>query len=229
MHPQDLRALGAFIHSAMEYQREKGSDPVEWTDNLLAELERTAKPECTMEDRLLGFYKGLYEKACNGTLLQHQADLIKELRGQLVKEWRHNSAWSRPEGWEALLDEAKATGAREELDKLAPYLRHIESCPSRGHTDGRIAMSVCACGLRSVMESQASAEPTERTPDPTWIKCSDRMPGDNQLVFAWYFNGNYPVYARHDDQGWEANLGMHDLKFHDYEITHWQPINPPQA
>lgn len=50
LHPADLRAIGAFLHSAMEYQRERGVNPVGWTDTLLAELERTApkaEPEPT--------------------------------------------------------------------------------------------------------------------------------------------------------------------------------------
>jgi hypothetical protein len=42
MHPKDLRALLAALHSAADYQIEKGTDPIKWADNLLAKLERTA-------------------------------------------------------------------------------------------------------------------------------------------------------------------------------------------
>lgn len=60
-----------------------------------------------------------------------------------------------------------------------------------------------------------------------WIKCSDRMPEKNVSVMAWFFNGAYPIFAVHYDQEWCAWLGMHELIFPDYQISHWQPINPP--
>lgn len=39
----------------------------------------------------------------------------------------------------------------EERARLAPFLRHQEFCPGRGHTNGRIAMEVCHCGLRAAL------------------------------------------------------------------------------
>ena len=63
----------------------------------------------------------------------------------------------------------------------------------------------------------------------SWIKCTDRMPDKNTLVLAWSHNGGYPVWATHYDQEWCAELGMHELVFPDHQISHWKPINPPQA
>ena len=55
LHPQDLRALGAFAHlieSAITRRDASNAQLVEWTDHLLAEVEHTAKPEpCRKRDQ----------------------------------------------------------------------------------------------------------------------------------------------------------------------------------
>jgi hypothetical protein len=62
-----------------------------------------------------------------------------------------------------------------------------------------------------------------------WIKCSDQMPEKNLPVLAWFPNGAYPIWAVHYDQEWCGMLGQKELIYSDRDITHWQPINPPQA
>lgn len=61
----------------------------------------------------------------------------------------------------------------------------------------------------------------------TWIKCKDRMPPPCTDVIAWFPNGGYSVHAYHNEGEWRAILGRFHLDLPEYEITHWQPLNPP--
>ena len=62
-----------------------------------------------------------------------------------------------------------------------------------------------------------------------WVKCSERMPKPNVMVIAWFSNGDYPIWAYHNEGEWRALLGTYHLDFQEYEITHWIPVIPPAA
>ena len=75
------------------------------------------------------------------------------------------------------------------------------------------------CRLFQSLRDQAEAR--------AWISCKEQMPKDGARVLAWFPNGGYCLWASVNEGEWRGIMGFYHLDLAEYDITHWQPINPP--
>ena len=63
-----------------------------------------------------------------------------------------------------------------------------------------------------------------------WIKCSDRMPAQQERVLGWC---GYPIWASYKiafgEVKWRATLWRYGLDFESHEVTHWMPLEAPNG
>ncbi len=119
MHPQDLRALMAAIITAQDYQpyRELGCEAriVKDTDNLLAELERTAKPEDEPLDA--------HHCACGRPYQRAESARLEHWKNRTEKAEARLNDMVPPEQLIETLD--RAIKAEAELAQVRPMLAHF--------------------------------------------------------------------------------------------------------
>jgi len=86
------------------------------------------------------------------------------------------------------------------------------------------------CGIwhqKRIQDLQKDITILKSRPGSNWIPVSERLPEQDQLVLAWS-----KVFARQSDSGAMCarydrdTFGDEIMDFH--EITHWQPIEPPE-
>lgn len=66
------------------------------------------------------------------------------------------------------------------------------------------------------------AELLQRREESRWIKCSERLPENNNYVLACNFNLQTVAELLYDATGWHIPLiGNH---LFNWEVTHWQPL-----
>lgn len=135
MHTQDLRTIGAFLHSAIDYWRDGGVNAIAWTDNLLAELDRTA-PEAEPEPRG-SWYEEAVKQQCRANALDRltdeQNDAMKALEAKLATERDEG----RVEGYRSALND-KTNG---ELDAImAPELAQARKEGENGARERFVAL-----------------------------------------------------------------------------------------